>query len=63
VIRHIEVTVLWSTPGQPTTPGKSSVASAPAQIQMTYAMTVLWHAGSWYVQSIGASAGLPGPTS
>ena len=58
--RQITVTVLWRMPGTAVIGGKSSVASAPAHLQMTYAMTVVRRSGSWYVRSIGASAALPG---
>jgi hypothetical protein len=61
--RHIVVTVVWSTPSQTATSGKSSVGTTPAQIQMTYAMTVVRISGSWYVQAIGAAATQPGSTS
>ena len=63
-IRQITVTVLWRMPGTAAViGGKSSVASAPAHLQMTYAMTVVRRSGSWYVRSIGASAALPGTKS
>ncbi len=58
--RDITVTVTWlpaSTPsaGPPASGGR-------AQLQMTYAMTVIRHGGHWLVSSIGASTALPGPS-
>jgi hypothetical protein len=60
--RHITVTVVWSVPGLVAASGKS-VATTPAAVQMTYAMTVVQRSGSWYVRSIGASAASPGSSS
>lgn len=45
--RHITVGVVWQIPGQP--------GAAPAQLQMTYAMTVVSQNANWYVQSIRAA--------
>jgi conjugative transposon protein TcpC len=45
--RQITVTVTWQLPG--------AAGSAPAQLQMTYDMTVVNQNSSWYVQSIRAS--------
>jgi hypothetical protein len=58
--RNITVTVTWlpaSTPsaGPPASGGR-------AQLQMTYAMTVIRRGAHWYVSSIGASTALPGPS-
>ena len=53
--RTISVTVTWQLPQQPATRQAGSTASAPAALQMTYAMTVVERGGSWDVQSIGAS--------
>ena len=58
--RNVTVTVTWlpaSTPsaGPPASGGR-------AQLQMTYAMTVIRRGGHWYVSSIGASTALPGPS-
>jgi Conjugative transposon protein TcpC len=60
-VRQIEVSVTWRMGGQPAG-GTSPVATSPAHIQMTYAMTIVRSNGSWYVRSIGAAA-LPGPSS
>jgi Conjugative transposon protein TcpC len=53
--RKISVTVTWVLPSPPVTRAGKVIASAPASLQMTYAMTVVERAGSWDVQSIGAS--------
>ena len=54
--RQISVTVTWNL-----SPAQSGVAAAPAALPMTYEMTVVRQAGSWDVQSIGASAQSQGP--
>jgi Conjugative transposon protein TcpC len=46
--RQITVTVVWQIPGKS--------GAAPAQLQMTYDMTVVSQNANWYVQSIRASA-------
>jgi hypothetical protein len=46
--RQITVSVVWKIPGQ--------VGAAPAQLQMTYDMTVVSQNANWYVKSIRASA-------
>jgi hypothetical protein len=46
--RHITVSVVWQIPSQ--------AGSAPAQLQMTYDMTVVSQNANWYVQSIRAAA-------
>lgn len=45
--RHITVGVVWQVPGQP--------GAAPAQLHMTYDMTVVSQDANWYVQSIQAA--------
>jgi hypothetical protein len=45
--RRITVSVVWQIPGK--------AGSAPAQLQMTYDMTVVSQNANWYVQSIRAS--------
>lgn len=49
--RQITVTVVWQIPGKG--------GAAPAQLQMTYDMTVVSQHANWYVQSIRASAQPP----
>ncbi len=61
-IRHIQVTVIWRMAGPASAGGTSSVATSPAHIQMTYAMTVVRSSGTWYVRSVGATA-VPWPSS
>lgn len=53
--RQITVSVVWQIPGQ--------AGAAPAQLQMTYDMTVVSQNANWYVQSIRASAQSAGSTS
>jgi hypothetical protein len=45
--RHITVGVVWQIPGQS--------GAAPAQLQVTYDMTVVSQNANWYVQSIQAA--------
>ncbi len=58
-VKHITVSVAWLPA---TTPAAGPVTSAGgrAQLDMSYAMTVVQRAGHWYVSSIGASTALPG---
>jgi hypothetical protein len=57
-VRQITVTVAWLPASTPSAgPGNSS-AGGRAQIEMTYAMTVVQRAGRWFVSSIGASTTL-----
>jgi hypothetical protein len=46
--RQITASVVWQFPGK--------AGSAPAQLQMTYDMTVVSQNANWYVKSISASA-------
>lgn len=67
-VRQILVTVRWlgvlPTSTSPIVPGgPASTAHAPGEIDMTYAMTVVRHAASWLVRSVGAAAVQPGPSS
>jgi hypothetical protein len=55
--RHITVTVAWQLTSQASGGGIS--AASPA-MDMTYAMTVVRHEGSWYVRAIGTSVQPPG---
>ncbi len=58
-VRNITVTVAWLPASTPS----AGPAGGRAQIDMTYAMTVVQRAGRWYVSSIGASTTLDGPSS
>ncbi len=62
--RRIAVSVMWQLASQSTgrtrqSAKASSVSDASPVLQMTYEMTVVRHAGSWYVQAIGPSATQP----
>jgi hypothetical protein len=57
VIRHITATVTWQLPGS----RGGGVGAAAAQLQMTYALTIVRQSGSWYVLSIGAAPVQAGP--
>ncbi|MGN6792077.1 MAG: conjugal transfer protein [Streptosporangiaceae bacterium] len=59
-IRHLTVTVVWKVGGQPAT-GVAGPAASPAELSMSYAMTVARHGASWLVRSISASAIQPWP--
>ncbi len=55
--RHIIATVIWSIPGRD---GNGQVTKAPpAQLQMSYAMTVVQNNGTWYVSGISTSTAPP----
>ena len=58
--RQLTVSVIWQLPASGSR-GLPPVSAGPAQLQMTYAMTVVRQNGSWYVLSIGASPDQPGP--
>jgi hypothetical protein len=62
-VRHITVTVAWLPASTPSAGPPSSSAGGRAQIEMTYAMTVVQRAGRWYVSSIGASTTTAGTSS
>jgi Conjugative transposon protein TcpC len=54
--RQIVVSVLWSVPGSAAPAATASPAGAgPAELDMSYQMTVVRQAGSWYVRAIGPS--------
>ena len=59
-VRHVSVTVTWLERGTAGAAASAGAPAAPATLQMSYAMTVVRRAGTWYVRSIGASAQLPG---
>ncbi len=58
--RQITVTVVWRTSNGLPGRGAPTVTTAPAQIEMTYAMTVARRGATWYVRSIGAAPPWPG---
>jgi len=49
--RHVIATVEWNVPGQ----ASSGTASSPAQLQMSYALTIVNKGGTWYISTIGPS--------
>jgi hypothetical protein len=52
-VRHIVATVVWEIPGQP---GNATQAgNTAANLEMTYALTIVRQHGAWYVQSIAPS--------
>jgi Conjugative transposon protein TcpC len=52
-VRHIVATVVWEIPGQP---GKATrTGNTAANLEMTYALTIVKQHGTWYVQSIAPS--------
>jgi hypothetical protein len=55
VNRTITVSVTWRVPSASAGATGSSVASAPAGLEMTYQMQVVRQSGSWYVKGIGTS--------
>ncbi len=62
-VRQITVTVAWLPASTPSAGPPSSSAAGRAQVDMTYALTVVQRAGRWYVSSIGASTAPAGPSS
>jgi hypothetical protein len=52
-VRHIVATVVWDIPGQP---GKATrTGNTAANLEMTYALSIVKQHGTWYVQSIAPS--------
>ena len=49
--RHVIATVEWNVPGQ----ASSGTVSAPAQLEMSYALTIVNKGGTWYISAIGPS--------
>ncbi len=49
--RHVIATVVWNVPGQ----ANSGTASPPAQLEMSYALTIVNKGGTWYISAIGPS--------
>jgi len=66
-IRNVTVMVRWRTvspPGSPVSVSSPSASpNAPAELDMTYAITVVRRGAAWYVRSIGAAAAQPWPPS
>ena len=58
--RHVTVTVVWKVGTRPVA-GRAGPAGSPAELSMSYAMTVVRHRASWLVRSISASAIQPWP--
>ena len=58
--RHIIATVVWSVPARTAT-GQIAKGGAAAQLQMSYALTVVKQNGTWYVKDISAATESPGP--
>ena len=52
-VRHIVATVVWEIPGQPAKTTRSG--NTAANLEMTYALTIVKQHGTWYVQSIAPS--------
>ena len=63
--RDISAAVVWRVPGQAAgggaAAGAGSAAGAPAELEMTYALTIVKQNGAWYVQRISPSALSTGP--
>ena len=49
--RHVIATVEWNVPGQVS----SGAASPSAQLEMSYALTIVNKGGTWYISAIGPS--------
>jgi hypothetical protein len=60
--RQIAVSVEWQATAPSSLPTRSSpVGAAPAGLEMTYQLTVVRQAGTWYVKTIGPSTQQLGP--
>ena len=57
--RHIMATVVWSVPARTST-GQITKGGAAAQLEMSYALTVVQQNGTWYVRDISAATEAPG---
>ncbi|HUZ54133.1 MAG TPA: conjugal transfer protein [Streptosporangiaceae bacterium] len=60
--RQVTVTVVWRAASRLAAASKTHVVSAPAVIDMGYAITVVRHGGAWLVRSISAAATQPWPS-
>jgi hypothetical protein len=56
--RHIVAAVIWSIPPRGSG-GQALKSGAPAQLQMSYALTVVQQNGTWYVKDISAATESP----
>jgi hypothetical protein len=56
--RHIIATVVWSVPAR--SPAGQTKGGPSAQLQMSYALTVVKQNGTWYVRDISAATESPG---
>jgi len=52
-VRHIVAAVVWEIPGQPAKTARTG--NTAANLEMTYALTIVRQHGAWYVQSIAPS--------
>ncbi len=52
-VRHIVATVVWEVPGAPAKGTRAG--NTAANLEMTYALTIVRQHGTWYVQSIAPS--------
>src|SRR5579871_581653 len=52
-VRHIVTTVVWEVPGAPAK--GTQAGNTTANLEMTYALTIVRQHGAWYVQSIAPS--------
>ena len=59
--RNVIATVVWNVPGQATSGGAAQQATAPAGLEMSYALTIVKRSGTWYISSIGPSLPAAGP--
>jgi hypothetical protein len=58
--RRIIATVVWSVPARTAT-GQIAKGGTAAQLQMSYALTVVKQNGTWYVKDISTATESPGP--
>jgi hypothetical protein len=60
--RQVTVTVVWRAASPAAEASRAHVVSAPAVIEMGYAVTVVRHGGAWLVRSISAATTQPWPS-
>ena len=56
--RHVVATVVWHVPARVSQGAKSP---PPAGLEMSYALTIVNHSGTWYISHIAASLQAAGP--